>query len=344
MAAIKVMIVDDSFFMRKALERIFATAGDIVVCEAVATGEAALEKLEGANPDIITMDVEMPGMGGLAAVRAIMARRRLPILMLSSTTGRGTENTVRALEYGAADFVAKPTGGMSEIGLIAAEILEKIHALAHRTFEPYASKSAGMAQGMQTRLRPGQVECVAIAISTGGPAALASVFAKLPASIHVPIVVVQHMPPGFTKPLADRLNAHCELEVVEAEDGMPLKAGRVIIGAAGKQLRLKRVGGGVVLDLRSDGVPALYMPSADMLMSSLAEVYGRTGLAFIMTGMGSDGTEGLAELKRRGGFVYGQDEASSTVYGMPRAAAEAGLVDRVISLHEVARAIADACG
>lgn len=343
------MVVDDSFFMRKALERIFQSAGDIVVCEAVSTGEAALEKLDTARPDIITMDVEMPGMGGLAAVRAIMARRRTPILMLSSLTTRGTDCTLRALENGAADFVAKPSGGMGEIGGIANEIIEKVRALSrHNVVAAGQGARAGMSTAARfvgesvTSLRPTSVECIAIAISTGGPAALATVFAKLPATVHVPIVVVQHMPPGFTKPLAQRLNTHCALEVLEAEDGMLLKPGRVIIGAAGKQFRIQRGPSGVVVHLEASVANALYSPSADMLIESVAQVYGRAGLAFIMTGMGSDGAEGLAELKRRGGFVYGQDEASSTVYGMPRAAAEAGLVDRVISLDDVAHAIIEA--
>ena len=224
MCPIKVMIVDDSFFMRKALERVFLSAGDISVCEAVSTGEAALERLEASDPDIITMDVEMPGMGGIAAVRAIMARRRVPILMLSSLTARGTDTTLRALENGAADFVAKPSGGMAEIGVISTEIIAKVRALSRRKSEgSRPASSAARAMQFDTQTRPGQVECIAIGISTGGPAALASVFSKLPATIQVPIIVVQHMPPGFTKPLAQRLDTHCALEVLEAEEGMLLK-------------------------------------------------------------------------------------------------------------------------
>ncbi len=354
MALKKIMIVDDSFFMRKALERICLSAGDLVICGAYASGEAALEQLDVVHPDLITMDVEMPGMGGLEAVRAIMARRHVPILMLSSLTARGADVTLRALEYGAADFVAKPAGGMAEIGTISGEIVEKIRALtrgipslgaprlAVRAVPAHTAPAAG-ALLPNPRSRPGAVECVAIGISTGGPAALAHVFSQLPASINVPILVVQHMPAGFTKPLAERLNSHCALEVVEAEEGMLVQPGRIMIGVAGKQFRLRRSSAGVVARLDADGVNVLYSPSADLLFHSLAEIYGRTGLAVIMTGMGSDGSEGLAELKRRGGFVLGQDAASSTVYGMPRAAAEAGLVDRVVALDDMAAALTEVC-
>jgi two-component system chemotaxis response regulator CheB len=345
---IKVMVVDDSFFMRKAIERIFQSTDDIFVCESAASGEAALERLEVACPDLITMDVEMPGMGGIAAVRAIIAKRRVPILMLSSLTERGAQTTVRALSSGASDFVTKPTGGLAAISEIAAELIGKVRMLGKPASIAYTP--GRLRPGSQpssgprfTGKLPAMTDCIAIAISTGGPAALTAIFSQLPATVNIPIVVVQHMPRGFTKPLAERLNMHSDLTIVEAEDGARLRAGTVLIGAAGKSLRLERGAFGIIARIEDPPDDTLYSPSADTLFASLAEVYGDRATAMIMTGMGADGIEGLAAIKEAGGFVFGQSEASCTVYGMPRAAAEAGLVDQVIALDEVAGVIAKLC-
>lgn len=348
------MIVDDSAFMRMAVERILQTAGDIEICASLPSGELALEQVETVKPDLITMDVEMPGIGGLEAVRAIMVRRRTPIIMLSSLTTQGTATTVEALASGAVDCIAKPSGTTIEVQRISAELIEKIRALARRSGGPapapvrhiltpvtmpgrdgaHSERSASPALA-----RKHQTECIAIGISTGGPAALAALCAKLDATIRVPIIVVQHMPAGFTKPLADRLNSLCPLAVVEGEDQMPMQAGRIVIGVAGKQLRVRRVSGRVVVGIDDNQNESLYTPSADVLFRSMAEVYGKQAVAFIMTGMGNDGTEGLRELKKAGAYVYGQDEATSVVYGMPRSAAVAGLVDTQLPLGAVAQAI-----
>jgi two-component system chemotaxis response regulator CheB len=344
---IRVMVVDDSFFMRKALERIFQSTGDIVVCEMVASGEAALERLEAVNPDLITMDVEMPGMGGIAAVRAIMAKRRVPILMVSAGTARGAQTTIRALSNGAIDFVTKPTGGLASISEIASELVAKVRLLGKPTAESGERAVPRVPPPSSDRFTgafPARVDCIALAVSTGGPAALTTIFNQLPASISVPIVVIQHMPAGFTKPLADRLNMHSRLTIREVEEGMRLLPGTVLIGAAGKSFRLHRRGSDVVAALGDGLGKGPYTPSADMLFGSLAEVYGRGATAFILTGMGADGVAGLTRVKQAGGFVYGQSEKSCTVYGMPRAAAEAGLVDQVIALNEVAGVIIEMCG
>jgi two-component system chemotaxis response regulator CheB len=338
---IRVMVVDDSIFMRKALERILLSAGDIEICESVATGELALAKLDSARPDIVTMDVEMPGMGGLEAVRAILSRRYVPILMLSAQTARGSEAAMRALEYGAADFLAKPSGGVNEIARITTDLVQKVRTLAHSAHEhasvPHEEARTSLTVFNATKRR--FVECIAIGISTGGPPALAEVCKALDVSAKVPVLVVQHMPKGFTKSLAERLNSQCAIEVVEAEDQMPVLPGRIVIGVSGMQMRVKRVDGRPVIFISETKGESLYMPCADVLFRSVAEAFGNTAMAFIMTGMGNDGTEGLRELKKAGGYVYGQDNATSIVYGMPRAAAIAGLVDTSLPLGFVAPAI-----
>jgi two-component system chemotaxis response regulator CheB len=190
----------------------------------------------------------------------------------------------------------------------------------------------------------GNVTCVAIGTSTGGPVALTRVLPALPAAFPVPIVVVQHMPPGFTRPLADRLNANCAITVVEGADGMALAPGTAVIAPAGQHLRLRRAHGGVVVALSSDGEGALHVPSVDVMAASVAEMYGGGAVGVILTGMGHDGVRGLKAIKDRGGYVVGQDEASSVVYGMPRAAAAAGVVDRVVPLDGVGRALCELTG
>ena len=346
--AIRVMIVDDSAFMRKALERILTSSNDIMICDSVSSGEMALERLKISKPDLITMDVEMPGMGGLAAVRAITAQQRVPIVMLSSLTSHGTDSTIQALQNGASDFVTKPTGGALEISKIAAELVEKIRTLGRRevrswspatVIAPVAPIARTIQRSPANAHKRRAIDLVAIGISTGGPAALSAVMSALPADAKVPIMVVQHMPAGFTKALADRLNTQCTQEVVEAVDQMPLQAGQVVIGVAGKQMRLRRVGGKYVVAITESQNESLYTPSADVLFKSVAEVCGRSAVGIIMTGMGNDGTEGLKDLKAAGGYVYGQDEGSCVVYGMPRAAAVAGVVDAVIPLNSIAEAI-----
>ena len=274
---ISVMLVDDSSFMRKALERIIQSNDDMIVCESACSGEVALEKLDAAQPDVITMDVEMPGMGGLAAVKAIMARRHVPIIMLSSLTDRGSETTLQALENGAVDFVAKPSGGVMDIHRISSELIAKIRTFARRVVLPPAvRKEKGTEEtSLFVAKKPRSIRCIAIGISTGGPAALTDICGVLSANIKIPILIVQHMPVGFTKALAERLHANCALEVLEATDQMTARPGQVIIGPAGKQMRVKNSGDGMTIVVSANQGDSLYAPSADVLFSSVAEECGR---------------------------------------------------------------------
>ena len=362
MTTLHVLVVDDSAFMRRAIQKMLEKEADIRVAATAASGEEALELVERVKPDVVTMDVEMPGMGGLDAVRAIVARRGPPVIMVSALTREGAETTLRALEIGAVDFIPKPDSALIDIVNVQRELVEKIRHFGSRGAylralrETTVLRRAGLedllneraARAAQppprTAARRAAVTCVAIGTSTGGPVALTTILPKLPATFAVPIVVVQHMPPGFTRPLSERLNATSAITVVEGAEGMALAPGTAVIAPAGKQLRVRRAHGGVAVALADDRERSLHVPSVDVMTASVAEAYGAGTLGVILTGMGQDGVRGLQAIKNRGGYVIGQDEASSVVYGMPRAAAAAGLVDRVVPLDGVARALCELTG
>jgi two-component system chemotaxis response regulator CheB len=358
--AITVVVTDDSAFMRRAIQKMLEKEPEIRVVGTAASGEECIAMVERLKPDVVTMDVEMPGIGGLEAARAIVARRGPPVIMVSALTRDGAETTLRALELGAVDFIPKPDSALIDIVNVQRELVEKV--------KHFGSRGAYLRAMRETlRIQRGAVEarrapppqppprapstarrngftCVAIGTSTGGPVALSQILPKLPAGFPIPIVVVQHMPPGFTRPLAERLAAQSRIGVAEGTDGMLLAPGTAIVAPAGKQLRLVRTVGTVRVTLGDDAQRSLHVPSVDAMAASVGETYGSGALGVILTGMGHDGVQGLRVLKERGGYVLGQDEASSVVYGMPRAAAIAGLVDRVIPLDAVARTLCELTG
>ncbi|HYZ16281.1 MAG TPA: chemotaxis-specific protein-glutamate methyltransferase CheB, partial [Candidatus Acidoferrum sp.] len=280
--------------------------------------------------------------------------------MVSALTREGAETTLRALEIGAVDFIPKPDSALIDIVNVQRELVEKVKhfgsrgaylramqariGAAPRPPAPPAPAPVPVAPRTEIPRRKTGVTCVAIGTSTGGPVALSRILPKLPAGFPVPIVVVQHMPPGFTRPLADRLDAASKIDVVEGSDGMPLAAGTAIIAPAGKQLRIRRTMGATSVSLSEDGSRSLHVPSVDVMAASVGETYGAGAVGVILTGMGHDGVQGLRVIKERGGYIIGQDEQSCVVYGMPRAAAVAGLVDRVVSLDAVPRALCELMG
>jgi two-component system chemotaxis response regulator CheB len=358
---IRVLVVDDSAFMRRAIAKMLTSAEDIVVVGSASTGEEGIAMALDLKPDIMTMDIEMPGIGGLEAARTIVARGGPPIIMISSLTQEGAQITLRALEIGVVDFIPKPDSAAIDILRVKDDLIEKVRefgsqAAASRRTAPGSRPAATIAtisgtaparpaaRACASAARVGPFECVALGTSTGGPVALGVVLPKLPANFPLPILVVQHMPPGFTKALAQRLNAASQITVVEGENGMLLANGTAIIAPAGRQLTLRRTARGVEIRLDADTQKSLHVPSVDILAAAVGELFGRAALGVILTGMGHDGVAGLAVIKKNGGYVIGQDEASSVVYGMPRAAAVAGLVDRVVSLGDVARALCEAAG
>jgi two-component system chemotaxis response regulator CheB len=348
-----VLVVDDSAFMRRAITKMLEKEPDISVVATARSGEEAIEKAAQLNPDVITMDVEMPGMGGLEAVRQIVSRTRVPIIMVSALTQRGADTTFRALELGAVDFIAKPDSAYTNITEVARDLVSKVRTFAKRGAQPIARASIGAVQPRRpgVPLPPlyvpasrGNYECVAIGTSTGGPVALSHVIPALPATFPSPIVIVQHMPIGFTRPLADRLNAQSQLRVVEAADGMVLERGTALVVPSGKQLRLTRSLGEVEVRLVQDDGTSLHVPSVDIMVDQVSGMYGPLAVGVILTGMGQDGLRGLRKLKAHGGYVVGQNEETCVVYGMPRAAAVAGLVDRVAPLDEIPRILTDLTG
>jgi two-component system, chemotaxis family, protein-glutamate methylesterase/glutaminase len=341
-----VLVVDDSAFMRRAITKILENEPDIRVVATARTGEEAILKAEQTNPDVITMDVEMPGMGGLEAVRNIVAHQRVPIIMCSSLTREGADTTFRALELGAVDFIAKPDAAYTNINEVARDLVAKVRTFARRGAHPMAAIEA-VERAAERKLAPGpppapmhttargNFECVAIGTSTGGPVALSHVIPYLPQNFPTPLVIVQHMPLGFTRPLAERLNAQSKVRVVEASSGMLLEKGTALVIPSGRQVRLVRSLGEVEVELVADDGTSLHVPSVDIMTEQVANVYGPLSVGVILTGMGQDGVKGLRRLKARGGYVVGQDEKTCVVYGMPRAAAVAGLVDRVAPLDEI---------
>jgi two-component system chemotaxis response regulator CheB len=342
------LVVDDSAFMRQAITKMLEGEPDIVVCGTARNGEEAVLKAQQLAPDVVTMDVEMPGMGGLEAVREIAAKSGVPIIMVSSLTREGAETTFRALELGAVDFIPKPDSAYVNISDVARDLVAKVRVFARRDARrPVTHAKVAMPPLAETpappRTQREAFECVAIGTSTGGPVALSRIIPALPKNFSTPIVIVQHMPPGFTRPLADRLKASSNIAVAEGQEGMVLRNGLAIIAPAGTQLTLRRASGSgdVEVSLGKDDGRSLHVPSVDVMTASVADVYGAATLAAILTGMGQDGIVGLRKVKDRGGFVVGQDAATSVVYGMPRAAAQAGLVDRVLPLDEIASALCD---
>ncbi|HXP93503.1 MAG TPA: chemotaxis response regulator protein-glutamate methylesterase [Candidatus Binatia bacterium] len=326
---IRILVTDDSAFMRRAIARMLEGEDDFEIVATAASGEEAVKKARELAPDVITMDVEMPGIGGLEAIKQLTAERNAPIIMVSALTREGAEITLRGLELGAIDFILKPDSAYVDIVKLRRELVDKV-----RTF---GRRPAQIITPMRPRARPVRASfgCVMMGASTGGPIALARIVSRLPGDFPIPIIIVQHMPPGFTKPLADRLASAGPLDVVEGTDGMALVPYRAILAPAGVHLRLHRSGDRVVIVLEEDELGALHVPSIDVTAASVAEVFEAAALAIILTGMGQDGVAGLRVVKERGGYVIGQDAETSVVYGMPRAAAAAGLVDRVAGIDEI---------
>ncbi len=342
---IRVLIVDDSAFMRKALSIMLEGDPEIKVVGTARDGLEAIEKVHELKPDIVTLDVEMPRMDGLTALRRIMREHPVPVIMVSSLTQEGAQATIEALEAGAVDFIPKQHSYVSiEISRIRAELLEKIKTIA-RT-RPLLTRRRSAAPGAEAlpTLRFHEARAIAIGVSTGGPRALQQVIPTLPADLPVPVLIVQHMPPHFTRSLAERLDSLSPMTVIEAEEGMLLEAGRVFLAPGGRHLVLERRNGHVPV-IRTPVEPAtLHRPSVDVMFRSVCQLFGGKVLAVVMTGMGRDGLEGARLIKQHGGKVITQDEATCVVYGMPRAVAEAGLSDAVLPLEQIGPMLARSLG
>ncbi|GAB3241523.1 chemotaxis response regulator protein-glutamate methylesterase [Kineosporia babensis] len=347
----RVLVVDDSVVIRRLIKEILDADPRIEVVGVAQNGQVAIAKVGELKPDAVTMDIEMPVMNGVDAVRAIRKTQpRLPIVMFSTLTERGASGTMDALAAGASDYVTKPAnvGSVMESRKnISEQLIPKLVALtgarrlagATRTALPPAQPPAGMARNGPNVRRTQPFGLLAIGSSTGGPDALASVLTSLPGDLPVPVVITQHMPPVFTKMLAQRLDSSCRLKVTEAVEGDTVQRGRVLIAPGGHHMELRSRGTSVFVHL-SDAPPENFCrPSVDVMFRSIAPVYRNRVLGLILTGMGRDGAAGAGILRTSGGEVFVQDEATSVVWGMPGATVMAGQADRVLPLEQIAATV-----
>lgn len=346
MPPVRVLLVDDSAVMRNVFRRFLSVDPDIEVVGTAADGLDALAKIKSLKPDVVTLDVEMPGLDGLSALKRIMRECPVPVVMLSAHTTAGAAATIEALSLGAVDIVAKPARA-GELEATAGELLGKVKTAASispgrlvrrllsRQFVPLAPPKKSLSRG--------GIEIVVIGASTGGPAALQTVIPAIPDDFGAAVVVVQHIPVGFSQPLADSLARKSALPVKHAEDGMPVIPGQVLVAPAGFYLSFCRIAERVNVNLeRGDVSRPLhgdFRPSVDGVMTAAAEVYGKRSMGILLTGMGRDGVKGMVAIKNKEGITIAEAESSCVVFGMPKAAIEAGVVDRIVPLPEIASEI-----
>jgi two-component system chemotaxis response regulator CheB len=336
---VRVLVVDDSAYVRKVVAQMLSRSPFIDVVGAATNGADALEMVEQLKPDVVTCDLNMPTLDGVGFVTAQMARRPLPIILISIAAGSGAQ-VLAALDAGAVDFVQKPTALATEKLMdISEELIEKVKAAAHAPVGRAREASSSVRGVLPSTLSRGNVDLVVMGISTGGPQGLKVVVPQFPADFPVPIVMVMHMPVGYTEMYARNLNELCAVRVTEARDAETLAAGTAYLAPAGRHLTLKRQGSDLIthLDVRPLDTP--HRPSVDVLFQSAADACDSRVLGVVMTGMGSDGREGSAWIKARGGMILAESEDSCVVYGMPRCIVEAGLADAVVPLEQMAQAI-----
>jgi two-component system, chemotaxis family, protein-glutamate methylesterase/glutaminase len=344
---VRVLVVDDSALMRKLIPQILATDNSIQVVGTAMDGNFGLKKIDELKPQVITLDLEMPGMGGLDMLKEIMRRHRIPVIVVSSHSTEGASVTLKALSLGAFDFVSKPSDVSSRMPEVAQELISKIKAAAQSRGIPIHAATDFPVPVPRPKGKPGEkrapTKIVAIGISTGGPQSLQYLLAQLPADFPGSIVVVQHMPEGFTEMFARRLDECCSLNVKEAQSGDLLLAGRVLICPGSRHMKLKRLPLGDIAILSDDPRVNGHRPSADVMFKSVAEEFGQRALGLLMTGMGEDGAHGLGLIKAAGGLTIAQGEQSCVVFGMPKAAIERGHAMRVVELEALASTLQAQC-
>lgn len=355
--SIRVLIADDSAFMRRALTRLLAAEPGIVVLDTARNGLEAVEKAKALKPDVMTLDVEMPELDGISALRRIRAECPSPpaVLMCSSLTSAGSHEALKALRLGAADVIGKEgSAAVPDIEKMRAELIAKVRAIApgahraaalashaHPPASPTAPSPTPPRLGKDHRFRTGDFALVVVGSSTGGPPVLETLTSRLPADLPVPVLVAQHMPAMFTKSLAERLDELSPVTVIQAESGMRLLPGTVYIAPGGRHVRVVASGmGRMAVEVSDEPREALYKPSVNELFASAARAVGAKALGVMCTGMGDDGCLGSKELKAKGGTLLAQEASTCVVYGMPRAVVQAGLADGVMAPADLAAAVA----
>lgn len=347
---ISVLVVDDSTFMRNTITALLEQDSDIKIVGTARNGQEALQKAEELDPDVMTLDVDLPKLDGLGVLQQLMKKTPLPVLMVSSLTQSGAESTLKALEYGALDFI--PKNMSTDRDTFAAELQKKVRAIARRKTiiklkyrrinqiqvpvpRPQPSQPADYAQTPCT----GPRDLVVIGVSTGGPPVVQKILSALPEDLPACILIAQHMPAAFTNPFAKRLDSVCKIGVTEAKDGDKFKTGHAYVCPGGKHIGIRMRGPLPEIFVAEEPRDALYKPSANVLFETAGKAMARRTLGLILTGMGSDGCEGSKVLREKGGCLIAQNEASCVVYGMPKAVVDNKLANLILDVDDIANAI-----
>lgn len=345
---VRVLIVDDSAFARRTLTKILEQDARIEVIGTAWDGREALEKIQKFRPDVVTLDIMMPKMTGVEVLDVMIKEMPTPVIVVSSLNQEVIKQTLEALEHGAVDFILKPTELASEkLFQIKTELINKVVAAASlkgKALQDRVIKHPISRQDVKVVTRqekPLRIDCVAIGVSTGGPTALHHIIPKLPENFPTGIIIVQHMPPGFTESLAERMNRSSYLEVKEAKEGDIVRPGRVLIAPGGFHLSLERKKYAIVTKIHREPSDVIHIPSIDITFSSVADIYRERSLGIILTGMGKDGVQGLQKIKQRGGLSIAEDESTCVVFGMPQVAIKMGIVDKVVPVYQIAETIMD---
>jgi two-component system chemotaxis response regulator CheB len=344
MKKVRVLVVDDSALMRKLIPQMLAVDESIDVVGTAMDGSFCLKKIEELKPNVVTLDLEMPGMNGIDTLKEIMRRQPVPVIVFSSHSTEGATVTMKALGLGAFDFVPKPKDTTSHMAEVARELIAKVKAAADCKLKPRMLSGLPPKPEKAPASQSAPNKIVAIGVSTGGPQALEYVLSQFPADFPATIVVVQHMPEGFTDMFARRLDEICPLRVKEAQSGDLLQAGRVLICPGSRHMKVKRLPLGDIIVLCDEPRVNGHRPSADVLLRSVAEEFKTSAIGVLMTGMGDDGAEGLGAIKKEGGMTIAQSEESCVVFGMPKAAIERGYAIRVVGLDVMGATIQAICG
>lgn len=336
---IRVLIVDDSALMRRVLSELISRDPNIEVVGSLGNAKFAIAMIDRLNPDIVTLDIEMPEMDGLTALSELKKKHpKLPVIMCSSLTKQGGVATLDALSRGADDYIAKPTGNGSRDEIfqqMSRDLIYKIKELVRHD----AQMQPAIVPTLNPRLHTERIDILAIGVSTGGPNALTSLIPRIPANFPVPIVIVQHMPPVFTGLLADNLDKKSQIRVAEAKEGDVLRSGQVLIAPGNHHMTIEYRNNKHIVQLNQDPAENYCRPAVDVLFRSVSKQFGANALAVVMTGMGQDGALGSGVINKAGGHVLVQDEATSVVWGMPRAVVMAGMADEIIPLEGLSHAI-----
>jgi two-component system, chemotaxis family, protein-glutamate methylesterase/glutaminase len=343
---IKIIIADDSAFMRRLLSDLFLQEPDFMVLDTASNGKDAINKIKHLKPDLVTMDVNMPIMDGLTALEHLMKDHRVPVVMISSLTKDGADATIKALSLGAVDFIEKVSGPISSIASIKDEILSKCRAAVNANvtkplivanINQVINKLIPFKGNIKSMIVSNHAseKLIAIGTSTGGPRALQQIITQLPRELPCGVVIVQHMPAGFTKSLADRLNTLSQLDVKEAENNDIIESGKVFIAPGNYHMTIENQGEDRVIRLNQNPPVASHRPAVDILFESVAK-FGNKIIAVVLTGMGSDGAKGMQYIKKTGGYSIAEDQNTAVVYGMPKAVVELGLADKVLPIDSIA--------